>query len=107
MKLRVLVKFQDIKKPDKIYKPGDVVEITDNDRAESLISRKLCEAVDGDDDNANGVVFNEKEFELKAVKEALKTIDAAVANNAGVAAVTKKLAELTVEQVQALSEILA
>lgn len=104
MKLKVLVKFQDIK-TGKIYNPDTVIDITDADRADSLVKRTLCANYDADD--AKKVTFNDKEFDLKEVKDALKSIDVAVAGNAGVDAVLKKIAELTDDQVDALSKILA
>lgn len=110
MKLKVLVKFQDIKKPKTVYEPGEVIELSDKDRGERLIDRGLCEAYEEKDEGGNDpktVLFNEVEYELKTVKEALKAIDQGVANNAGVDAVTKKLTELTEEQSKAVAEILS
>ena len=106
MKLKVLVKFQDIN-TRKIYSPDDVIEISNEDRSAKLVERKLCAVeVEGEPD-AKKVLFNNVEYDLKVAKEALKSIGQAVANNAGVDAVVKKLTELTEEQSQAIAEFLS
>lgn len=104
MKLKVLVKFQDIK-TGKVYNPDTVISITDTDRADNLVKRRLCIVYDADSAEKT-VIFNENQFDLKTVKDALKSIDIPVAANAGVDAVTKKISELTNEQSKALAEIL-
>lgn len=114
MKLKVSTIFQDIK-TNVIYNVGDIIEISDDERAESLIKRNLCVVYDEKD--AKGEIFdipdnkvvhiNDVSYELKEVKKALKSIDMAVAGNATADTVTDKLSELSDEQSKAVIEILS
>lgn len=107
MRLKVLKRFWDIKDQHRSYEPDEVIEITDEVRANNMIERGYCEVATDVESDDKTITFNSNSFSLKVVKDALKSIDVQVANNAGVDAVNKKLAELTDEQLVALAEILA
>lgn len=53
------------------------------------------------------VMFREKEYPLAAVRVALESIDAPIANNGGVPSATKKIESLTDEQADALAAALS
>lgn len=111
MELKAVKIFRDKTSPEKIYKEGEILNVENLDRINDLVSRGLCvitSVVDAKPQAQGGTMMPlfEKEFEVDAVKEALKTIGVQVAGNAGVPGVTKKISELTPEQSTALSEIL-
>lgn len=45
MKLKVRITFRD-KETNKIYRPGEIIDITDETRSQDMLKRKLCEAVE-------------------------------------------------------------
>lgn len=102
--------FRDKEDAKKNYKVGEAIKIDSLDRINDLVSRGICiiTAVETKDDSgsADKIKFQEKEFEMKAVKEALVAIGITVAANAGATSINKKLSELTEEQTKALAEIL-
>jgi thiamine phosphate synthase YjbQ (UPF0047 family) len=103
MKLKVLVKFQDINNKS-IYNVDDVIDVPSNERAESLVKRGLCEVPV--EEKSKTIKINDVDYELDLVKEALKSIEKGVPGNAGEKAVNSKIAELTDEEIQAIVEFL-
>lgn len=110
MKLKAIKTFRDKEDKKTVYKEGDTLTVENLDRINDLVSRGLCiiTSVETDDDSgsADKIKFQEKEFEIKAVKDALISIGVTVANNAGATSINKKLSELTEDQSKALAEIL-
>jgi hypothetical protein len=115
-KLKVTKPFRDKNNPEKNYKEGETLTTDEISRVNDLVARGMCvissvevkasvEDKQPGTDGAKITVF-EKEFDVEAVKTALASIGAGVAKNAGVPGVTKKLSELTEEQMNALSGIL-
>lgn len=102
MKLKVLVKFQDIKNKS-IYNVGDVIDVSIDERAESLVKRGLCEESES---IAKGIEINGVSYELPLVKEALKAIEKGVPGNAGEKAVNSKIAELTDKEIELIVDLL-
>jgi len=103
MKLKVLVKFQDINNKS-IYNVDDVIEVPNVERANSLIKRGLCE--ESVEEKSKTIAINEVDYELDLVKEALKSIEKGVPGNAGEKAINAKIAELTDEELQEIVEFL-
>jgi translation initiation factor 6 (eIF-6) len=109
MELKVLKSFRDKEDAKKNYKVGEAIKIDSLDRINDLVSRGICIITAETKDESvsvNKIKFQEKEFELKAVKEALAAIGITVAANAGATSINKKLSELTEEQTKTLAEIL-
>lgn len=102
MKLKVVVKFQDIKNKS-IYNVGDVIDVSIDERAKSLIDRGLCEESES---IAKGIEINGVSYELPLVKEALKAIEKGVPGNAGEKAVNSKIAELTDKEIELIVDLL-
>lgn len=71
MKVKVTSIFQD-KFTDKLYKVGDVLDFEDETRIEDLSSRGLAEPVE--EKKPVSITLFEKEFDKKAVVDALKAI---------------------------------
>ena len=46
MKLKVRITFRD-KETNKVYRPGEIIDIADEGRVQDMLNRKLCEAVEG------------------------------------------------------------
>lgn len=109
--LKTLKPFRDKTNPEKNYKVGETLSTDDLERVNNLVSRGICVIVSvgekkqsANADGSDMIKLFEKEFDVEAVKTALVAIGVAVAKNAGVPGVTKKLSELTEEQTKALSE---
>jgi len=105
MKLKVLKRFQDIKN-GSIYEVDQVIELENGKRADSLVQRGLCEVEADADEDPVMVTFLDVDYEIATVKEALTSIKKGVAGNAGINGVSKRIAELTEEETQALFEAL-
>lgn len=115
MELLVNSPFRDKYNTENIYQKGDVVETEDLDRINDLVSRKLCviqslTSPKSGDENQNGksdekdfVAFGDKEYEVEQMKEALKAIGVEVHHSCGEPGVSKKIANLTEEQIEQLS----
>lgn len=71
MKVKVISIFQD-RFTKKLYKEGEVIEIEDESRVEDLSSRGLAEPIE--EKKPISITLFEKEFEKKAVVDALKAI---------------------------------
>lgn len=106
-KLKVTKTFQD-KYTKKVYSPGDTLETEDLNRVNDLVKRNLCEITEvssGESDKTDKVTFQDAEYDLSVVKEALVAMNLTT-KNAGVKAVTKALESLNEEQAKALAETL-
>ena len=112
MELKVIKPFRDKENHEKIYKVDEVLNVEELDRVNDLVSRGLCVITalgsenSGSDDDKDKVKLFDKEFDLKAVKDAIIAIGVSIAPNAGIAGVSKKITELTDEQTKAIKEIL-
>lgn len=110
MKLNVLHIFRDKEDHTTIHKVGDTLCISDLTRINHLVKIGYCEIVSIDDDpiedNSDKVYFNDNDYDLDVIKNALGEIGSPVAPNAKVKGVTNALAKLTEEQTNALLEVL-
>lgn len=99
-----------------IYQPGDNLQTDDIDRVNDLVRRGICKiksvenptlSADGAGDNSGNanadlVEIQGATYSVADVKTALGEIGAGVAANAGVKGVSKKLSELTEDQIAQL-----
>lgn len=109
MELKVIKPFRD-KLTQKKVNVGDVVNTDDLERVNDLVARGFCIITSVENSkqaDPTKITLFEKEFDLKTVKDALGTMEVKVAANAGIAAVEKKIAELTEDQKKTLSETLS
>lgn len=103
MKVKVISEFQD-KFTKQLYKPGQVIEIENESRVEDLNSRRLAEPIE--EKKPAGIIVFEKEFEKKALVEALKTVGAQVTGTMGEKTLLEKVAGLDEEATAKLKEAL-
>ncbi len=73
MKVKVIGIFRD-KFTKELYQVGKEFEITDESRVKDLVSRGLVEVVEEKKEEKTTLSLFDKEFEKKAVVDALKTI---------------------------------
>ena len=106
MKVKVLKIFRDIYTKE-LYSVGRKLEIEDEDRIEDLTSRGLVEVVK-EEKAADPVLIPlfEKEFEKKAILEALKAIGEKVAWNMKSENIVANVAALDEEKTSALKAAL-
>lgn len=95
----------------KIYQPGDTLETNEIDRVNDMLQRNLCvitavSSEDAADKAADKITFQDAEYDLDVIKEALKTIGAKVAENAKVKGVTNAIEKLSEEGKAKLAETL-
>lgn len=95
MKVQVVAEFRD-KFTGKLYQPGEVLEIEDEARVEDLSSRELAKPVE-EKKEPKGITLFEKEFEKKALVDALKTVGAKATGNMGEATLLGLVSELDEE----------
>lgn len=95
MKVQVITEFRD-KFTGKLYQPGEVLVIEDETRVEDLANRELVKPVE-EKKEPKGVSLFEKEFEKKALVDALKGIGVQVTGNMGEKTLLDKVAELDEE----------
>lgn len=95
MKVQVITEFQD-KFTGKLYQPGEVLVIEDEARVEDLANRELAKPVE-EKKEPKGISLFEKEFEKKALVDALKSIGVQVTGNMGEKTLLDKVAELDEE----------
>lgn len=112
MKVKVTSIFRD-KFNGQLYNPGEVIGIEDQARVEDLASRGLAvplkekkEAKASEEKKEVKISLFEKEFEKKALVDALKSIDAQVAGNMKEETLLAKVAELDEESTAKLKEAL-
>lgn len=94
MKVQVIAEFRD-KFTGKLYQPGEVLVIDDEARVEDLSSRGLAKPVE--EKKPAGIVLFEKEFEKKALVDALKTIGVQATGTMGEKTLLDKVGELDPE----------
>lgn len=73
MRVKVIKIFRD-KFTKELYQVGKELEIADESRVEDLVSRELVEAIEEKKEVKSTLSLFEKEFEKKAVVDALKAI---------------------------------
>ena len=100
MKVKVISVFRD-KFTKQMYEPGQVLEIEDEGRVGDLENRKLAERVEEKkilkEKEEVKISLFEKEFEKKALVDALKGIGVQVTGNMGEKTLLDKIAELDEE----------
>lgn len=94
MKVQVITEFRD-KFTGKLYQPGEVLVIDDEARVEDLANRELVNVEEKKE--PKGISLFEKEFEKKALVDALKGIGVQVTGNMGEKTLLDKVAELDEE----------
>lgn len=109
MKVKVLNVFRD-KFTHRLYNLGEVIEIEDEARAKDLEDRELVECIEAvktpKEKKEEKISLFEKEFEKKALVEALKAISAQVTGTMGEKTLLGKVAELDEESTAKLKEAL-
>lgn len=109
MKLRVIQEFNGLVE-GKLLKPGDVIHSTDVERINKIIKGGFGEIISledaPDEDKEELVEFQGVEYGLSVLKEALGSIGASVAPNAGVKGVTNAIAKLSEEKATELANAL-
>lgn len=103
MKVKVTSIFRD-KFTDKLYKVDDILDIEDESRVEDLSSRGLAEPIK--EKKPIGITVFDKEFEKKALVEALKSVGSQVAGTMGEKTLLEKVDELDEEATTKLKEVL-
>lgn len=106
MELRVKKAFKDKHDTSKAYKVGDTLHTDELNRVNDLVARGLCVITSVGSNLSEKVTFQDNEYDLNVVKDALESINAPVAKNAGVKGVTKAIGALSDESVTALKEVL-
>lgn len=102
MELTVKKAFIDKNDKGKIYKVGETLHTDELNRVNDLVARGFCV----ESKQTEKVTFQDNEYDLNVVKDALESINAPVAKNAGVKGVTKAIEALSDESVTALKEAL-
>lgn len=108
MKVKVTTVFRD-KLTGKYYSPGEVIEIEDKARVLDMENRKLAERVEvkvPEEKKEVKISLFEKEFEKKALVDALKSIGVQVSGNMKEETLLAKVAELDEESTAKLKEAL-
>lgn len=106
MKVKVIKIFRD-KYNGKYYEPGQVLEIEDEARVADLESRKLAERMEVPEEKKEvKISLFEKEFDKKAVVEALKSIGEKGTMNMKEETLLANVATLDEEKTSALKEAL-
>lgn len=95
MKVQVIAEFRD-KFTGKLYQPGEVLIIEDEARVEDLANRELAKPVE-EKKEPKGISLFDKEFEKKALVDALKGIGVQATGNMGEKTLLDKVAELDEE----------
>lgn len=103
MKVKVISVFRD-KFSGQLYNPGEVIEIEDEARIEDLANRGLAEPIQ--EKKEVKISLFDKEFEKKALVDALKTIDVQASGNMKEETLLAKVAELDEESTAKLKEAL-
>ena len=106
MELTVKKAFIDKNDKGKIYKVGETLQSDELNRVNDLVARGLCVITSVGSNLSEKVTFQDNEYDLNVVKNALESINAPVAKNAGVKGVTKVIEALSDESVTALKEAL-
>lgn len=113
MKVKVISVFRD-KFTGKYYSPGKVIEVAEESRVLDMESRKLAERVEvkapevkaPEEKKEVKISLFEKEFEKKALIDALKSIGAQATGNMKEETLLAKVSELDEESTAKLKEAL-
>ena len=106
MKVIVTSVFRD-KFTHRLYNRGDSFDIKDEARVQDLESRKLAERVEVPEEKKEvKISLFEKEFEKKALVDALKSISVQATGNMKEETLLAKIAELDEESTAKLKEVL-
>lgn len=105
MKVKVIEIFRD-KFTKELHQVGKELEIADESRVEDLVSRELVEAVEEKKEVKSTLSLFEKEFEKKAVVDALKAIGEKGAMNMKEETLIANVAALDEEKTKALKTAL-
>ncbi|WP_303327922.1 hypothetical protein [Butyricimonas paravirosa] len=108
MKVKVISVFRD-KLTGKYYTPGEVIEVSEESRVLDMESRKLAERVERkapEEKKEVKISLFEKEFEKKALIEALKSIGVQVSGNMKEETILGKVTDLDEESTVKLREAL-
>lgn len=109
MKVKVTSVFRD-KFTGRYYEPGEIIEISDEIRVGDLENRKLAERVEEvkapKEKEEVKISLFDKEFDKKALVDALKGIGVQVTGNMGEKTLLAKVTELDEESTAKLKEAL-
>lgn len=108
MKVKVISVFRD-RLTGKYYTPGEVIEVSEESRVLDMESRKLAERVERkapEEKKEVKISLFEKEFEKKALIEALKSIGVQVSGNMKEETILGKVTDLDEESTVKLREAL-
>jgi hypothetical protein len=112
MKVKVISVFRD-KFTSRLYSPDELIEIEDDARVENLVDLKLVEPIEekkavkvSEEKKEAKISLFEKEFEKKALIDALKSIGVQAAGNMKEETLLAKVAELDEESTAKLKEAL-
>lgn len=109
MKVKVTSVFRD-KFTGKYYNPGEVIEIEDEARVEDLENRELAEPIEEkkapEEKKEVKISLFEKEFDKKALVDALKSIGIQASGNMKEETLLDKVAKLDEESTAKLKEAL-
>lgn len=109
MKVKVTTVFRD-KFTHRLYTPGEVIEFDDKDRVQDLEERKLVECLEEakvpEEKKELKISLFEKEFDKKALVDALKSIGVQASGNMKEETLLAKIAELDEESTAKLKEAL-
>ncbi|PWB01645.1 hypothetical protein C5O23_08825 [Duncaniella muris] len=113
LKLKVVTDFRDRDNIEHIHRKGDVLTLSDLNRVNDMVSRKLCVIISVETPTPSEapqskemVSFQGTSYEINVIKEALAAIGVSVAANAKAKGVENALSKLTEEQTQALNDAL-
>lgn len=113
LKLKVVTDFRDRDNIEHIHRKGDVLTLSDLNRVNDMVSRKLCVIISVETptpfeapQSKEMVSFQGTSYEINVIKEALAAIGVSVAANAKAKGVENALSKLTEEQTQALNDAL-
>ena len=111
MKVKVISVFRD-KFTGKYYTPGEVIEVGEEARVLDMESRRLAERIEAKNPEVKApeekvkISLFEKEFEKKALIDALKSIGAQASGNMKEETLLSKVSELDEESTAKLKEAL-
>lgn len=108
MKVKVISVFRD-KFTGKYYSPGEVIEVSEESRVLDMENRRLAERLEvkaPEEKKEVEISLFEKEFEKKALVDALKSIGVQAAGNMKKETLLAKVVELDEESTAKLKEAL-
>lgn len=108
MKVKVISVFRD-KFTGQYYNPGEVIEVSEESRVLDMENRRLGERVEvkvPEEKRELKIYLFEKEFEKKALVDALKSISVQATGNMKEETLLAKIAELDEESTAKLKEVL-